>query len=199
MAFAPSNLLRSACAAALVILLSACQQTPPVATVEPGEPPGFGGDFSLTNHDGSTFRLQDVRGKAVFLFFGYTSCPDMCPVTMSRIGTALDRAGDRASDVVTLFVSVDPKRDTAAVLKEYVGSFSRPLIGLTGTEEEVTRVAQAYHASFETVETGSPNYLINHTTAIFLIDKKGQLRQYFAYDEDPEKLAGALMAVLNET
>ena len=76
------------------------------------EPLGYGGDFSLTAHDGQTFRLQDLRGKAVLMFFGYTSCPDMCPLTMSRIATARDQLGAQASRVATLFVSVDPNRDT---------------------------------------------------------------------------------------
>ena len=160
--------------------------------------PEFGGDFTLTNQDNQTFRLQDVRGRPVVLFFGYTSCPDMCPMTMSRISGALSRVGSQASEVVTLFVSVDPKRDTPAVLKEYVGSFSTPLIGLTGTDEEVARVAAAYHAAFQTVQTGTPNYLVNHTSAIFLVDRQGRLREYFKYDEKPETLAAALKTVLDE-
>jgi len=162
------------------------------------ERPGFGGDFTLTNQDGQPFALHDVRGRAVLLFFGYTSCPDMCPMTMSRIVSALDRLGSEASQVVTLFVSVDPKRDTPAVLKEYVGSFSTPLIGLTGTEEQIAEVTSSYKASFELMETGSPNYLVNHTTAIFLIDKHGELRKFFAYNEEPATLAAALKAVLAE-
>jgi len=160
------------------------------------ERPGFGGDFSLTNQDGQTFHLQDVRGKVVLLFFGYTSCPDMCPTTMSRIVSALDRVGDKRSQVLTLFVSVDPKRDTPAALKEYVTSFNTPLVGLTGTPEQIAQVAAKYHASYEFVQTDSPNYLVNHTTAIFLIDREGQLRQYFAYNESPDGLAAAVGAVL---
>ena len=95
-------------------------------------------------------------------------------------------------------VSVDPKRDTTAVLKEYVGSFSTPVVGLTGTEEEIGRVASAYHASYQIVPTGTKNYLVNHTSAIFLIDRQGRLRDYFKYDERPETLAAALQSVLNE-
>ena len=95
---------------------------------------------------------------------------------VAHIG-ALSRVGSQASEVVTLFVSVDPKRDTPAVLKEYVGSFSTPLIGLTGRDEEVARVASAYHAAFQTVQTGTPNYLVNHTSAIFLVDRQGRLRE----------------------
>ncbi len=119
-------------------------------------------------------------------------------MTMSRIMSALDRLGSQASEVVTLFVSVDPERDTPAVLKEYVGSFSTPLIGLTGTEEELLSAAVTYHATFARAQIGYPNYLVNHTTAIFLIDRQGKLRQYFAHDEDPQRLASALQVVLDE-
>jgi len=188
---------RTICAITLSLTVcAACQnsQPAPVGT----DRQGFGGDFTLTNQDGKPFSLHDLKGRAVLLFFGYTSCPDMCPMTMSRIMSALDRLGPAASQVVTLFVSVDPKRDTPAVLKEYVGSFSTPLIGLTGTDEEISHVTSSYHASYELMQTESPNYLVNHTTAIFLIDKQGQLRQFFAYNEEPATLAAALKSVLKE-
>jgi protein SCO1/2 len=198
------NLRTSVGRAGVALLLAAggCHGSQPGAqagrSAESGavERPGFGGDFSLTNQDGRTFHLQDVRGKVVLLFFGYTSCPDMCPTTMSRIVSALTRVGDKRSQVLTLFVSVDPKRDTPAALKEYVASFNTPLVGLTGTPEQIAQVAAQYHASYEIVQAGSPNYLVNHTTAIFLIDQEGHLRQYFAYDESPDRLAAAIGAVL---
>lgn len=191
---------RIALLSAVVALAAAagCQRAQPSEAVREEARPAFGGDFTLTDQDGRPFRLEDVRGRAVVLFFGYTSCPDMCPVTMSRITGALRRIGSPASDVVTVFVSVDPKRDTPAVLKAYVGSFGTPLIGLTGTEEEVARVASAYHASYTIVPTGTPNYLVNHTSAIFLIDRQGKLRQYFKFDENPDTLAAAIRAVLDE-
>ena len=175
-----------------------CERSEPPAAVREDARPAFGGDFTLTNQDNQRFRLEDVRGRPVLLFFGYTSCPDMCPATMSRITGALGRVGRSASAVVTLFVSVDPGRDTPAVLKGYVGSFSTPLIGLTGSEQEVARVAAAYHASYQILQTGTPNYLVNHTSAVFLIDRRGKLRQYFKFDEDPETLAAALRTVLDE-
>lgn len=185
-------------AAIAIAALAGCRQADPPAAVEDEARPGFGGDFTLTNQDNQPFKLQDVRGRAVLLFFGYTSCPDMCPMTMSRIGAALNRVGKAASEVTTLFVSVDPRRDTPAVLKDYVGSFSTPLTGLTGSDDEVARVASAYHASYEIVPTGTPNYLVNHTSAIFLIDRQGKLRQYFKFNENPDTLAAALQTVLNE-
>ena len=188
-------------AAALLVLaiaMPACRGSAPPTNARQEDRPAFGGDFTLTNQDNQPFRLQDVRGRPTILFFGYTSCPDMCPVTMSRIAGALDRLGTPGHEVVTLFVSVDPKRDTPAVLKEYVQSFSVPVIGLTGTAEQVGRVAAAYHASFELVPTGTTNYLVNHTSAVFLIDRRGQLRQFFKYDEKPDVLASALRTLLDE-
>jgi protein SCO1 len=181
----------------LALTTAGCQQSGPAADPADLEPLGFGGDFSLTSHDGQAFRLQDLRGKAILLFFGYTSCPDMCPLTMSRIASARDELGDDASRVATLFVSVDPNRDTPAVLKEYVESFAMPVIGLTGTDEELAKMAAAYHAQYQMV-AASPSYLMNHTTAVFLIDPKGTLRALFAYNEKPEILAAALRTVLDE-
>ena len=182
---------------AAIVLLAACHREPAPGLAE-AERPDFGGDFTLTNQDNQPFHLQDVRGRPVVLFFGYTSCPDMCPMTMSRITGALGRVGRPAPDVVTLFVSVDPKRDTPAVLKEYVASFRTPIIALTGTDEEIQRMAAAYHASYQIVPSGTSNYLVNHTTAIFLIDRRGRLRQYFGFDEKPEVLAAALKTLLDE-
>jgi len=186
-------------AALVVAVLCACNRSEPVpAAMNEAAPPPFGGDFTLTNQDNQAFRLDQLRGRPVVLFFGYTSCPDMCPMTMSRIAAALKLVGDHAADVTTLFVSVDPQRDTPAALKEYVGSFSVPMIGLTGTPEEVARVAAQYHASYQVVPTGTKNYLVNHTSAIFLIDREGRLRQYFRFDEKPETLASALRMLLSE-
>jgi len=191
---------RLAAAAALVAVVAcgACGKAEPPAGLREADRPAFGGDFTLTNQDDRPFRLQDVRGKAAFLFFGYTSCPDMCPVTMSRIAGAIGRVGKAAPDVVTLFVSVDPERDTPPVLKEYVASFGIPVIGLTGSDDQVRRVQSQYHASAQGVSTGTSNYLVNHTSAIFLLDRQGRLRQYFKYDESPEILAAALRAVLDD-
>jgi protein SCO1/2 len=181
-----------------LVIATGCQRPEPAAGGRDDPRPAFGGDFSLTTHDNQRFRLQDVRGRPVLLFFGYSSCPDMCPMTMSRITGAVRRVGTQAAEVVTLFVSVDPKRDTPAVLKEYVSSFTTPLIALTGSDDELARVASAYHASYELVPTGTRNYLVNHTSAIFMIDRQGKLRQYFRYDENPDTLAAGLRTILGE-
>lgn len=182
-----------------VVVLCACNKTQPAPSgLDQAARPPFGGDFALTNQDNQPFRLDQLRGRPAVLFFGYTSCPDMCPMTMSRIAAALKLVGDEGHDVTTIFVSVDPQRDTPAALKEYVSSFSIPVIGLTGTPEEVARVASQYHASYQIVPTGTTNYLVNHTSAIFLIDRQGRLRQFFGFNEKPETLASALRALLSE-
>ena len=191
---------RAAVCLLLVVLASAmaaCQPTEPAVELPNLDPLGFGGDFSLTAHDGQPFRLQDLRGRAVLLFFGYTSCPDMCPLTMSRIASARDQLGAQASDVATLFVSIDPNRDTPAVLKEYVASFAMPVTGLTGSDSDLEKVTAAYRAGYQMV-AASPHYLMNHTTDIFLIDRQGRLRALFAYNEKPETLAAALRVVLDK-
>jgi len=131
----------------VLALLSACQRAPAPAMSE-ADRPGFGGDFTLTTQDNQPFHLADVRGRPVVLFFGYTSCPDMCPMTMSRISGALRRVGGRASEVVTLFVSVDTKRDTPAVLKKHgqkLGSDPRIWTFLTGKRDDIVppRAAEA--------------------------------------------------------
>ena len=189
---------RAAAVMVMASVVAACQGKPTPSGLRQEDRPSFGGDFALTDQDGRAFRLQDVRGRPVVMFFGYTSCPDMCPATMSRIAGALDRAGASDRDVVTLFVSVDPKRDTPSVLKEYVKSFSVRLVGLTGTDDQVARVAAAYHASYQVVPTGTTNYLVNHTSAIFLIDRQGRLRHVFKYDEKPEVLAAAMRTLVDE-
>jgi protein SCO1/2 len=162
--------------------------------------PDFGGDFTLTRHDGKPFRLADLRGKAVLLFFGYTFCPDMCPMTSARIMEAIGKLGDRRSQVVPLFVSLDPARDTPALIASYITHFGPDMIGLTGSPDEIARVARLYHVGYEKMPQADPaNYLINHTTAIFLIDQQGALRDYFAYDEPTDSLAAAVQGVLNGT
>lgn len=185
-------------AALLLASVSACSRPDPTPAAPAAPRPGFGGDFTLTSQDGQLFALKDLGGRPAVLFFGYTSCPDMCPATMSRIVAALGHVERGRDDVAILFVTVDPERDTPAVLKEYVNSFTRRPIGLTGTQADVNRVAAQYHAAANVVSTGTTNYLVNHTSAMFLIDRQGTLRQYFKYDESPETLGAAIQTVVDE-
>jgi len=151
------------------------------------------GDFILTDDSGKTFHLKDHRGKVVLLYFGYTSCPDICPATLAKLGKVRSLLGTAGHNVITAFVTIDPKRDTRAKLKEYVGYFDGTAIGLTGTKTEVDRVVNAYHASYQVKRSSSSmGYTISHTSIIYLIDKKGEVRYLFHQDDSLEKMASII-------
>ena len=154
----------------------------------------FGGGFTLTGHTGARVSLDDYRGRAVLLFFGFTNCPDVCPLTMSKIDAALGQldAGAR-DDVHVLFVTVDVARDTPEVLARYLEYFETPATGLTGTRAEVDAVVDAYRASYEIVDTGSAGGpTVSHTTYTYLIDPRGELRYVFRYADGPELIRQGL-------
>lgn len=109
----------------------------------------IGGDFTLVNQDGVTVSDKDFRGKVRMVFFGYTHCPDMCPVTSATFAKVLEALGDKAKDVAPIFITVDPKRDTPQVMKEYLSNIDPRIIGLSGTQEQVVQAAAAYKAYFE--------------------------------------------------
>ena len=151
-------------------------------------------DFALTDQDGKVFHLKDHRGQIVIVFFGYISCPDICPTTLSKLARVYSLLGESARQkILTVFVSVDPERDTPPKIKEYLEYFKLNAVGLTGTKEEVDAVVKAYGASYEKVDTKSDmGYLFDHTDHLYLIDQKGTVRYLFHQDEKVEKMAKVL-------
>ena len=143
--------------------------------------PNIGGDFTLTDHNNKPFELQQMRGKLVIIFFGYTFCPDICPTelaTMAKLLKELDTEGGNLSNKVSsLFISVDPDRDTPEKLKNYVPFFSPDLIGLTGTKEEVEKVTKAYRiqTKIHAKKENSDYYLVDHSANLYVIDGQGKL------------------------
>lgn len=136
----------------------------------------LGGDFRLQAHDGSTFALEDARGKVVVMAFGYTSCPDVCPMMLARMAEALRALGPRAEQVVPLFISVDPARDTPERLREYVRWFHPAIKGLTGSPEALLKVARQYRVQFSVNDTGaSEDYTVDHGSSIYVIGTDGRL------------------------
>jgi protein SCO1/2 len=177
-----------------LLALAGCGGEPP----QPGSPSAkaelqrfpFGGDFELTDHRGAPFRLRDQRGKIVLLFFGYTFCPDICPTTLIRLRQAFERLGVDRGDLQVAYITVDPARDTPVALGEYLANFSLPVLGLSGSEEEIRKVAARYGATFQRgQDTADGGYLIDHTDRIFLIDQQGALRYLFSRDDPPERIA----------
>ena len=190
-------MVRSCCAVILIALLvsvAGCHRpAPPAADGRPD----FGGNFTLTDANGQTFELSQLRGKVALLFFGYTFCPDMCPMTMAHVLDVRKRLGPAGAEVVPVFITLDPPRDTPPVVKAFVTHFGPDVIGLTGSPPEIARVARQYHVSY-TVMGDTKDYLINHTTAIFLIDRQGVLRNYVAYNEPTDRLTAAVQALLQD-
>ena len=182
----------------LVIVASFFTGPPEISPIRPEQKYNPSGNFTLTGDTGNPVQLIDFRGQIVLLFFGYTSCPDACPSTLAKLQRALNLLpADEREQVRTVFISVDPKRDNPKLLKEYVDYFGVNAIGLTGTKAEIDKVVQAYHAHYLEIpgETGSW-YSINHTTTVFLHDKRGKVRYLSLYEDTPEQLAEAISKYL---
>lgn len=150
-------------------------------------------DFELTDHDGKRVKLSDYtkQGKLVFVFFGYTHCPDVCPTALSTLAQVMKDLGDDAQKVQVLFISVDPERDTPEVLKGYVPFFYPTFVGLTGSEEEIKKVAKEYKAYYRKVEGESKaGYLVDHSATIYLITPDMKIKLlYTPAKQEPDKMA----------
>ena len=157
-------------------------------------------DFELTQADGTSFRLSEKRGEIVLLFFGYTSCPDVCPTTLAELNQTLEKLGeDAANRVQVIFVTVDPDRDTPERTQEYVNHFNTSFIGLSGTEAELTTVWDDYGVFREIVDgTSAAGYIVNHTARVTLIDGDGNLRVSFNFDTPVEDIVYDLKLILKE-
>jgi len=140
-------------------------------------------DIELTQGNGSSFRLSEKRGKVVLLFFGYTSCPDVCPTTLSEMKRVMAELGANTERVQVVFVTVDPERDTPEKLKEYVSIFNPSFIGLSGSMEALEKVWSDYgvYREEEELPNSATGYLVNHTARVYLIDRDGNLRLSYSY------------------
>ena len=165
------------------------------------EPPlkgaAIGGPFSLTNQDGRRVTERDFAGKYRIMYFGFTHCPDVCPMDLAVIGQALRRFEksdpSRAARVAPLFVSVDPERDTPAVLKEYVAAFHPRLVGLTGTPQQVAETIKRYGAyGMKGDETPGGGYNVDHIRVAELIGPDGKPIALLPYDKGAEAVAAEL-------
>jgi protein SCO1 len=157
-------------------------------------------DFALTKADGTSFQVSEMRGKVVLLFFGYTSCPDVCPTTMAELNQALAQLSDEDADKVQMvFVTVDPDRDTPERTQEYVDHFNPKFIGLSGTEAELTKVWSDYGVYREIVEGASAaGYSVDHTARITMIDEQGNLRVSFGFGTPVEDIVHDLKMIIKE-
>jgi protein SCO1/2 len=158
----------------------------------------IGGPIHLTDQDGKPFDSASLDGKPYAVFFGFTHCPDACPTTLSEIARAEDEIGAPAKELTTLFVTVDPERDTPAVLKEYISNFSGNTVALSGTPEQVAQVAKDYRVFYKKVPTSDGGYTMDHTAVLYLMNRDGKFEDVIAYSEEHDRYVAKLKKLLTE-
>lgn len=155
--------------------------------------------FKLDGANGKTYTEKDFRGKTVMLFFGYASCPDICPTTMAQLSQVMEKLGPKADKARIVFISVDPHRDTADVLQAYVNIFDSNAIGLTGSEKQIADVARRYRVSYQIEKPDSDNpdsYEVAHSRGIYIFDEKGRARILASDGESVDALYDAVIRVM---
>jgi cytochrome oxidase Cu insertion factor (SCO1/SenC/PrrC family) len=161
-----------------------------------------GGPFTLTTQTGERVSDAAFRGKFMLVVFGFTQCPDVCPAQLQVMSAALDAMGPEAEHIQPLFITIDPERDTATHLGEYIPHFHPRLIGLTGTPDEIAAVAKAYHVWYEKVEVdtgsedGAGDYVMDHTSITYLMGPDGEFVQHFSFGTSPQDFTEALLAAV---
>lgn len=150
----------------------------------------IGGPFTLVDENGTTVTETDVITAPTLVYFGYTFCPDICPMDVQRNGFALEELDDRGRDVNALFVTIDPARDTVDVVRDYTANFHDRMVGLTGSDEQVAAAVRAYRAYASKDTSGDPEfYLMNHSTFTYLVTPQSGFVDFFTRDLTPEDVA----------
>jgi protein SCO1/2 len=191
--FCPPSGMSAWALGALLVGLTACGPRQQMTATQ-----SVGGPFVLTDQNGARETQSMLRGKWTLVFFGYTFCPDVCPVTLSNLGAAIGKMGAQARNVRVIFITVDPERDTPAQLKTYLSSPSFPpgMIGLTGTTAQITDVAHAYHVYFRKAGNG-PGYSVDHTSVVYLMNPQGQFDRPVDVSSPPDGVAGQIEAAMH--
>jgi len=181
----------------MLILLASCQPYQFKGTFY--EDPPDAADFELTRAEGGRLRLSELEGKIVLLFFGFTSCPDVCPVTLGHAKRIIEELGDKSERLSYLFITVDPERDTPEKLNTYVQNFHESIIGLTGSEEELSAVREDYgiYAAKVSLKSGI-GYTMDHTARVYLIDNEGRLLLTYAFGTPYEDILQDIQYILKE-
>ena len=158
----------------------------------------LGDDLNLTNHHGQNVSLKDFQGKVVAVSFGYSHCPDVCPTNLLDLAKTLKLLGEQAKDVQVLFVSVDPTRDTPAVLSEYVTLFDERFVGLSAKDDDSMQATlKAWKIAATKVPISDGNYSVDHSAGLYLVNQQGQAAVYLPYGSSAEKIAQDMQTLLN--
>ena len=188
---------------AMACLLAACNK--PAAPVSPVSfrntdltGLAYAQDFALTDHTGKPRTLADFKGKVVVMFFGFTQCPDVCPTTMADMAQVMKEMGPQADQVQVLFVTVDPERDTQALLAEYVPAFDKRFVGLYGDLAATAKVAKEFKVYYAKVEGETDSsYTVDHTAGTYVFDRQGKIRLFVRHGEKPAAIAHDLKLLLS--
>ena len=156
----------------------------------------IGGKFSLVDQNGKPFTDADLKGKWQLVFFGYTHCPDVCPTSLNDLSLALDQLGAKKNGVGIVFITVDPERDTPAVLKSYVDSFDGPIVALTGPPDAVAQAAKDYRVYYAKHPRADGGYDMDHSAVIYLMDPLGRFTATFTPDDSAETIVARLQKLL---
>jgi protein SCO1/2 len=185
---AQQPMLRAALLVVVAVALAACQPQKFNSVDITGS--SIGPDFSLTDHTGAKRTLADFRGKVVVLFFGFMNCPDVCPTTLSEMAAVKKKLGRDGDRVQVIFVTLDPERDTAALLAQYVPAFDPTFLGLRGSAEETAAVAKDFKIFYQKVPGAQASaYTLDHTAASFVFDPEGRIRLFVSYGMKAELIA----------
>jgi protein SCO1/2 len=154
------------------------------------EPPRMAPDFTVRGSNGKELKLSQFRGKLVLLEFGYTSCVDVCPVSLATLAQARKQLGPQADQMQVIYVTVDPERDTEERMRNYLKAFDTTFIGATGTPQQMARVRQEYGitATKKTIE-GSKDYIVGHSSYLYFVDRKGSLRALLPFGRSADDVA----------
>ena len=156
---------------------------------------GIGGPFRLINQEGVEVSERDFLGRPSLIFFGYTHCPDICPTKLLEV-SEIFRALGSEKEINALFMTIDPERDTPALLKDYLSSFDPRIVGLTGTSEAIAAAEKTFRVYARKVETGEGSYSMDHTALVYLMDRQGRFISVFNTEQDPQAAARALAPYL---
>jgi protein SCO1/2 len=195
---APSRVLGLGLLSLLIIGVLGCSPKPSFKNVDITGSTAFGNNFSLLDTNGNTKTMADYKGKVVVVFFGFTQCPDVCPTTLTEMDEALKLLGPKADKVQVIFITVDPERDTASVLAQYVPAFNPRFIGLRPADEAgLEEIAKDFRIYYKKVPGSKPgSYTMDHSAGSYVFDQNGQLRLYIKHAQGPEVLAHDLKNIL---
>ena len=185
---------------ALALMLAACDKPAPPPVFNNVDITGaqYARDFALTDHTGKPRTLADFKGKVVFLFFGFTQCPDVCPTTMVEMASVLKALGPQADKVQVLFVTVDPERDTQELLAQYVPAFDPSFIGLYGNAAATAKVAKEFKVFYAKSAGTTPDaYSMDHTAGSYVFDPQGKIRLFVRHGKGAAPIAQDIKLLLN--